>query len=38
MLAQDSGVRTPRWNESGSRSYHLSEAQVRVRENQPGPG
>ncbi len=38
MLAQGSCVRTPRWRESGSRSYHLSEAQVRARENQPGPG
>ena len=28
MLAQGSCVRTPRWRGSGSRSYHLSEAQV----------
>jgi hypothetical protein len=38
MLAPGSCVQPPCWNESGSRSYHLSEAQVRARENQPGPG
>jgi len=38
MLAQGSCVRTPLWNESGSRSYHLNEEQVRARENKPGPG
>jgi len=38
MLAQDSHVWTPLWNESGSRSYHLSEEPVLARENQPGPG
>jgi hypothetical protein len=38
MLAQGSCAWTPFWSESDSRSYHLSEEQVQVRENKPGPG
>jgi hypothetical protein len=38
MLAQESCAWTPLWSERGSRSYHLSEQQVQVHENQPGPG
>ena len=38
MLAQESGVWTPLWSESSSRSYHLSEEQVQTLEDQPGPG
>ena len=38
MLAEFAATRAPVWSESGSRSYHLSEAQVRAREYQPGPG
>jgi len=38
MLARGACDRTPLWNESGSRSYRLNEAQVQGHENQPGPG
>jgi len=38
MLAQDACERTPLWNERGSRSCRLNEAQVRGHGNQPGPG
>jgi hypothetical protein len=37
MLAQDSRGWTPLWNESGSRSYHLSEEQAQACEDKPGP-
>jgi len=35
---QGSCVRTPLWSERGSRSYLLSEEQVRARANPPRPG
>jgi len=38
MLAQGTCDRTPLWNERGSRSDRLNEAQVRVHENRPGSG
>jgi hypothetical protein len=38
MLAQGSRIWTPLWNENGSSSDHLSEEQVQVCENKPGPG
>jgi hypothetical protein len=38
MLAQESGVWTPLWSESSSRSYYLSEEQVQAHDDQPGPG
>ncbi len=38
MLAKRPGDWTPRWNETHSRRYGLSEAQVQAFEIEPGPG
>jgi hypothetical protein len=38
MMAKGSGGWTPRWSEMHSRSYALSEAQVKAFETEPAPG
>ncbi len=38
MMATESEVWTPRWNETQSRGYALSAAQIRAFETEPAPG